>query len=153
MLIESAAVLRDGSEYAVTIINNQEWASISQKSTRSSFPTKLYVEGSYPLATLSLWPVPSEVNNLILYTKKPLAQFASVNDVVSLPPGYEDAIVNNLAVRLAPEFGKPLDPLIMAFADKSLASIKRKNIKPVYMKSDTSGMASGGHSFNVITGE
>lgn len=131
-------------EYPVEIINVDQWAAIHIKSTQSPIPTKLYASGSYPLETLSLWPVPSATNKLVLYSLKPLTAFAAGSTDVSLPEGYEDAIVYNLAQRLAPEFSKEPSAAIVMEALESKANIKRMNIKPMYLECDAGVLSRSG---------
>ena len=47
---------------------------------------------------------------------------------VSLAAGYARALRTNLAVELAPEFGRQVDVLIVQQARESLADVKRANV-------------------------
>jgi len=60
-----------------------------------------------------------------------LEAFADYDTLYDLPPGYARALRYNLAVELAPEFGRPLDPLVAGLAAESLATIKRANVRTV----------------------
>lgn len=156
--IESAGVeMQNGAstvEFPLRILNSSQWAEIGLKSTASTLPSRIYPDESYPLMNINLWPVPSAANNLILYSAKPFSSFSTVTDNVIFPPGYSRALRYNLAFEIAPEYGKELSESSASIAVKSLADIKRKNIKPVYMKSDVSGIGSHGRSrFNIWKGE
>lgn len=140
-------------EYPMQIITLDEWAAIQLKSTESAYPTKLYVEDTYPLAILNLWPVPSVANKLVLYSWKPLAAFSSVNDTVDLPPGYARALRYNLAIELAPEYGKIISQETAAIANGSKANIKIMNIKPIYLDCDTGMLDRSRSNFNIYIGE
>jgi hypothetical protein len=154
MRIEHAGIVESGgsSEIPISILNLEEWALITVKTTQSSFPTGLYAEGTYPTETIKVWPVPNTGCTLVLYSWKPLSSFASVNTDVSLPPGYEDAIVYNLAVRLAPEYEKEPSAALLLEADESKGNIKRMNIQPQYMSCDAAVLSRSG-PFNIYTGE
>jgi hypothetical protein len=146
------AVIRDGStDYPVDILTLEQYASIPDKSTQSTYPTALYDDGGYPQRTLTLYPVPSAAKSLVLWTKRALTSIASLDTSVSLPPGYEDAIVYNLAVRLAPHYGRPLDAMIVKLADDGIACIKRANHRPMYLTVD-SALRSRGGRYNINTG-
>ncbi len=149
--IESAMLVNNGTDMDIDLLTSDQWAEESQKTMSSTIPTKLYAVGSFPLETLILWPVPTEVHDLRLFTRKPFTAFASANDVVSLPPGYESAIVPNLAVMVASMFGKQVSEMIMMSAIDTLAQLKRQNMKPSYMKTD----APKAHAsrINILTGE
>lgn len=151
MKITQAAVLVDGTEIPLHILENaQEWAEVCEKEATSSLPAYLYAEGTYPNERLNLYPVPTEANDLVLYSEKPLTQIASLAASVSLPPGYERAMVYNLACELAPEYGRPVDPIIMQVAQESKAQLKRTNSRPYFLKCDTAITGSG--SYNIYTG-
>lgn len=150
MEIEEAKLLAGGVEMPVRILTSAEWAALSMKDTPSEIPYMLYVEWDYPLAKVYLYPVPSVANSLILYSRKPLTGFSSPNDTLELPEGYERALRYNLAVELAPEYGKEPTPKTEYIALESKANIKRANLKPVLMTSDVPG--SCGRRFNILSG-
>lgn len=135
-LVENAGVMSGTIELPVDILTQDEWAAISLKSTSSTFPMKLYMEDAFPLATINLWPVPSAANSLILYSWKPLTAFASASTTFVMPPGYLMALRFNLAVMLAPEYGKTPNDLVMKGAVDGKSNIKRMNIKPQLLRCD-----------------
>lgn len=116
-------------EMRLDVINIQGWADIRQKDLQSNYPTKIYYEPTYPLGTIYIWPVPSAAHKIVIYSKKPISSFASANDTVSLQPGYEDALVTNLAMKLAPEYGKQTSAELQSDAANSKANIMRMNSK------------------------
>ena len=149
--IRRAAVIDNGSEIPIEIINLDQWADISVKSQTSTLPTDLYLEGSSPFATVNLYPIPSEVKTLVLYSDKPLLSTVTVDSVLTFPPGYTRAIRYNLAIELADEYSKVTPGSVPVIAARSLASIKRQNSKPIYLTPDlTSGSQS---NYNIHTGE
>src|SRR5437899_828707 len=50
-------------ELPMTILTDQEYESIRVKGTSSTWPLALYYDQNYPLGTVTLYPVPSRVNN------------------------------------------------------------------------------------------
>lgn len=153
--IESA-MLEDQSvsptvEYPLELITSRQWAEIDIKDLESPLPIKLYYDPTFPLATLKLWPIPSTAHKLVLYSKKALTEFASINTAISLPPGYWKALRFNLADELAPEYGKEASATVKTIASEAKANIKRKNIKPIYLKTDMA--TTGNRPFNIYTGE
>jgi hypothetical protein len=140
------------SELPVRILTESEWAAIQVKGTQSTYPTQLYPEGTYPLETLNLWPVPSQTCTLVLYTKKLLTGTLVAGDTLSLPPGYSRALRYALALEIAPEYGRTPSDLIVATAAKAVENIKSKNIKPHYLAVDEA-LVSKHSGFNWITGE
>lgn len=152
MSIESAFI-RDGStDYPLRILTHTEYAAIVDKTVQSDYPTALYDDGAFPQRTLTLYPVPSAAHSIVLFTKRALTQIATLDTAISLPPGYDEALVYNLSIRLGPEYGKPLSAEVVGIAQESKASIKRANIKPLYMKPDAIPAGGGGGSFNILSG-
>lgn len=50
-----------------------------------------------------------------------------ITSTISFPPGYDEAIKWNLAVRLAPEYGKEPSGIVMSLALSALSDIESKN--------------------------
>lgn len=140
------------NELPVKVINQHEFAEQTVKTTESSIPQFLYPEGTNPLETLRLWPVPSAANKLIVYSRKPITAFVAVSDTVTLPPGWDDAIQKNLAKRLQSQYGKTLSPDYLQDSREALADIKRANLKPTYLECD-SGVLGRARSGNILTGD
>ena len=142
------ASIRIGStDYPVTIIGVDEWLAISQKETQG-IPEKLYAEGTYPLETINLYPNPSAANSLVLFTLKPLTEIATLDTAVSVPPGYEEAIIYNGAIRLAPEYGRTVSQEVALIAESALEAIKKRNYKPGLLLIDNAVMSNGQFNFN-----
>lgn len=133
------------------ILNSDEWAAIAVKDQTADKPSCVYFEGTYPLETVNLWPVPTVANKVVFYSRKPLTTLTSANTSFSLPPGYLEAITYNLAKRFAPEFGKTLQPEQFDIAAKSLADIKRTNKRPALLEVDDALMDRS--VFNIFTME
>lgn len=133
--ILNASYLLNNSEYPLDIITQQEYAQIQIK-TLASQPSKLYASGTYPLDTINLYPVPNIAAQIVLYTIKPFADYTSLDTEIVLPPGYERALKYNLAVEIAPEYGKQISAEIATIAADSKAEIKRLNSESLYLTSD-----------------
>jgi len=89
-------------------------------------PSNLYVNNSVPLLGLKLYPVPIGGLQLNVYSMKKLSDLA-LNDTVVLPPGYERALIYNLAVEIAPEYEREASATVKNIASDSLSTIKRNN--------------------------
>lgn len=154
MKIEYASIQMNSGdvfEIPIDVINFEQWSQITQKNTLSSIPTKLFCAGTYPLERVSLWPVPSEANKLVLYSWKPLSAFTSANTEVSFPEGYKRALRYNLAVELSPEYGKDPMASVVNSAREAKENIKRMNIRPHYLAAD--GAIRGNKKFNIYSGD
>jgi hypothetical protein len=123
-------------EYPVDIITAEKWALIPDKTFQSSYPFRVYIEGTYPLETLNFWPIPSAANSVDIYSRKAINSAFALSDTLSLPDGYEECLQYHLAIRLAPEYGKQIDPLILQTADELKSSLMRQNTRASFMDSD-----------------
>jgi hypothetical protein len=155
-LIETAIIqvttVTPVAELPIKILTKEQYAGIVVKDVQSTISTFLYAEGTYPLETINLWPVPLYVYNLILYSWKPLAQLATLDSAITLPPGYMRALRYALGIEIAPEWGRPVSADIMQLAIESKATIKRMNTKPVLLRVDEALTATPA-VWNWMTGE
>jgi hypothetical protein len=154
MRIESASIMIGTIEYPLEVITDSQYAAIQTKSIQG-VPTSVYPEGTYPNETLNFYPIPNSNYSFIPYSWKALSSVASLDTVLSFPPGYEDALVYNFAMRLAPEYGKQPDALVAQIASESKAGIKRMNHRPELLRCDDAIVKPGIHgrdSSRFITG-
>lgn len=153
--IENALIQPSGLTPALELplekLTKDQFQEILIKGLNSSLPLAFYPEGTYPLETVNIYPVPSVGSNIVLYSWKPLSQITTLQTSVVLPPGYDRAIKYNLAIELAPEYGKPISDIIIQIAMESKANIKRSNAKPVYLGVDNALQPKSGY-WNWMTG-
>ena len=106
--INDAAIVLTGATEVHTplrVLTDHEWAAKRLREVPTTIPTEIYNDGAYPISRLYLWGYPTAGNDLELFTWSQLTRFATQEDPVAFPPGYEDAVVYNLAVRLCGQFG------------------------------------------------
>ncbi len=140
------------SEIPLDLINVDEYAAISIKTTTSTIPTKLYYDSAFTAlgrGQIFLWPVPSvSTPDLALYLPTAITQFADLTTSFLLLPGYQLALELNLAIDLCPGLGRPLDPVLAARAREALGFLKRANLQPGLMRVDNALQQGGGYSAN-----
>ncbi len=145
---QGAAYLQDnlGNNYPVDVVPQDVWNQIGNRTTTSNIPDTLFYDPQFPVAVLNLFPVPTIAYTLYWVATLQLQEFPNLTTVVSLPAGYEDALVHNLTIRLKPHFkGAQIDPVIIELASQTKAAVKRTNIKAVESSYDgvIVGKASG----------
>lgn len=127
-------------EIPLEIFTIKDYWLNSVKDLTSTIPTALYYNTTFPssgasagLGQIIFWPVPTQVNDVALYTPTQLSEFANLSTDYAFPPGYEDALEYNLAVRLIQAgFGLRSNLAdIQPMAKDTLAIVKRANIQPV----------------------
>ncbi len=150
--IEAAAILDSNDvEYAMRILTRDEWVALTNKTATTTRPSSLYRTGSWPTDTILLYPIPSQVVDLVLYCWKPITQIDTLDTEIDFPPGYEDALITNLAIRLAPEYRKVVSPVLGALAIETKANIKRMNKNSDLLRVDNALLR--GRYFDINTGE
>lgn len=116
--------IRSGSvDYGLTTIDDEAYNSIAYKSI-SAIPEFINYNNAYPLGTIRLYPVPSSNYTIFILSEKALTAVADLDTDLSFPTGFERALVYNLALELAPEYGQQPDPSIAAIAKESLGLIR-----------------------------
>jgi hypothetical protein len=137
------------------MINVDQFSSIFVKSVQSNIPLWLYNDNAFPSININLWPVPQQNSQLVLWSQKELTTFLTLNDVVALAPGGNRMLKYNLAVELAPEYGKnELDAKITAIAEGSMMAYKRAiNQNKPYLMGTDDALAGPKGSFNWLTGD
>ena len=138
---------------------DKEWARIRMKAIPSTLPTHLYYDhffNSSPAGAgnIALWPVPSAVYQVALYTPLAISQFTAITQTLSLPPGYYRALVYNLAIELAPEFDREPSDVVVAIAEIAKSNIKRANVRPNALRpTDALIQTNHGGDFDWMLGE
>jgi len=121
--------VRVGSiDYGVGIISDEIYNGITFKSI-NGIPQFLNYDNSYPTDNIRLYPVPAAAYTLFILSEKPLSGFATLDTTVSMPAGWERALVYNLALELAPEYKQQPDPSIVKIAADSLGLARRATLR------------------------
>lgn len=117
----------NGVDFPVTQIGQGEYDAIGLKTQQQPIVEKLLYITTYPLGTITLWPVPSGIVNITLNTDRVLTAVTDTATAMSFPPGYLLAMRYLLGILLAPDYGITITPEISGIAASSLAAIKRAN--------------------------
>ncbi len=112
----------------VNIWSQNTYSALSFPTLQGPVPTDMFVNNGTPLLTLQLYPVPSSGATLTIYSMKPLDTL-TLDTVLALPPGYELALVYNLAVMTAPAYEREASRTIREIASTSLSTIKANNLQ------------------------
>ena len=139
-------------EYQLTLLTDDMYAQLSQKTLTSTYPNAAYYNPTFttaaPYGTIILWPVPTSTTlQGVLYAPLAIAQFSSLDDTVSLPPGYQRMIVKNLALEMAPTFEKNVSELLAVQASKAIAVVKAANKRIRDLNIDPSALVQGTKSW------
>lgn len=139
------------TEYPLKVWSRERWGSIPDKG-QTGKPSVLYYEPQFPRGVIRLWPKTDKSYDLILYTWGLLAQISNVEQTLALRPAYADAMVHELAARLAPEYGKSVPPEVALGAAQGKANLKRINHPAADARVEDALLPSGG-GYDILTDE
>lgn len=124
------AYTRDSNSYdrPLEVVPYEVFSRLTLKSLGNNFPSILYFDGGYPIGKINLWELPTSGLTLRLGAWQPLTEFATLDDSVSLPPGYELAITLSVAEMLCPEYGKQVSADLARNAMKARATVMQNNL-------------------------
>jgi hypothetical protein len=121
-----AAYLRSGTvDYPIEVIDDEAYSTIVFKSLQG-ISYFLNYDNAYPLGNIRLYPVPSGSYSIFLLTEKALTQFTTLDTELSMPPGTERALIYNLGIDQAPEYGQQVSAEHAKTAAESLGLIRTK---------------------------
>ena len=139
------------------ILTEQAWQALQNKDQTSTQWTQVFYEPTFTtggLGTVTLWPIPTTADNdLVLYFPQPLVEFANATSTYQIPPGFEEALVYGLAVRLAGPHGMRVPDDIRQLAVQSRATIKRQNMPVAELGNDMAAIGGIGrqYGYNIQT--
>ena len=138
-----------GISYPLEIATLDQYNSVVLKALTTSIPQYIFYNPTFPNATVTLYPVPTTTATLNLWTWKPLTTFSTLTQILTLPPGYENAIVYNLAEYLAPEFDGDIHISVHSRAVSAKKKLKRTNFTPMFLEIPVSVP----RRFNIYSGQ
>jgi hypothetical protein len=150
--IERANVLFNTSPSVrrpLVLLTTAQWAARAVRQVYS-IPLELYNDGAAPISTLFFYPIPDDVYTIEMFCWQALTAFVTAGDAVQFPPGYEEAVIYNLAKRLAALWRTQLTPDAQEIAKTSLEEIQSKNSQSPAIYSG--GSRSGGGLYNYLKG-
>ena len=144
----------NGNKYLMTVVPQDVWNSTTQQNIDSNFPDTVFYDPQYPLGIINVFPVPNISYVMYWDSYLQITEFAGLNSPMILPPGYEKALQDNLALEAAPYFleeGRLPHPMLIAAASKSKGNIKRTNMRENIAIYDQELTRNAKASWNVYT--
>jgi hypothetical protein len=130
--IDAMYVRLSSIDYPVDVIDNQTWNAIPYKPT-TGIPNQCFVDTDYPTTTLRFYPTPYAAFTCFVQARTPLTASITESTDVLMPQGYEKAIVDGLAVDIAPSFGAEVTPIMLKASVESRRVLRRNNYVPLIM--------------------
>lgn len=141
--------------YDVEVVEQEVWNQIGNLAVTGQIPTTMFYDPQYPLGIINVFPVPLLNYTLIFDARLQLNRFASLNDTLSLPPGYELLIVVGGAVYISNLLGIPIPPVapgaksLIEQYNEARSVVKRTNSKPIVAQLDSSVVSRSNSTYNI----
>lgn len=132
--ISNMYVSLNNIDYPVDMIDEITYDAVPYKPV-PAIPNQCYYDATYPNGTFFFFPTPYAAFTCHVNSRKELVKNVTATTDVLLPPGYQKAIVENLAVQLCKPFTKEPTQQMMIDARESKAVLKRTNYNPLLMTS------------------
>jgi hypothetical protein len=136
VFIQAARVSGVGSanEAPLALYDETEWGGIRDKGATNSalgLPNGMWNDSQYPNVGLHFWPIPSAAINLILATWELIQNFVTIYDVINMPPGYDELLVQLLAIEWCPYFDMPITQAMSQNAADIIQSLQQFNVQEI----------------------
>lgn len=142
-------------EVPIGPMDKDSYAIQSIKSLSSALPTEYFYQTNLTtvLGTLFLWPQPNQQLTLYLYAPQGVEVPVSLNTDVIGPPGYQEAFMYQLALRLLTPFTRKVAdvPLLPQMAADAYARMKRPNNKPGLLGTDPALVPQPSGAYNILS--
>ena len=156
-----SAFVRDqnNTDYPVNIISREEYNAFDTKSDQGLPQNIFYDPGvsqqTNQKGTISLYLTPDSTNtySLFIASEKPFTSFATLDDVFTFQDIYERAIIFNLPLEMAPEYGVTVHPEVISSADEALGIIEAINSSNKRTVSDLGLPGTHRRIANILTGQ
>jgi hypothetical protein len=126
-----------GTEYPVQLITRAQWDAIPNKADTGSYPDRIWYAPELTSGVLYAYPrVSSGALKLDCLTTM---QALALAGTLTLPPGYEAALVPTLADDMAAQYGLPTPPDVRRRSAGAVKALKRTNQEPVYAAQELAG--------------
>jgi hypothetical protein len=146
-----------GSSPAIEVLmapmDDDSYAGQTIKGLQSALPTQYFYQTAIDtvLGSLFIWPQVTQNIQLALYSPQAVGVPATLDDAIEGPPGYREAFLYQLAMRLCTPFGRQVPPLLPELATQALATMKRPNVDPGLLGVDPALRPAGGNTYNVYS--
>jgi len=105
--IVAVGVVNGSKSAAARMMDAAGYTAALDKSRAGIFAEIAYYNAGFPLGTLYLSPKPASGGTIRVHNIQPLTAYAAVTDTVTLAPGYDRAVISNLALDMAAAYGAP----------------------------------------------
>lgn len=156
--ILSIGVILTGGQGVELQLNNRDqdwWAANTIKNLTSSLPTDYYYSPDWGTGNIYFWPISTASYQVRLQTRLVLSEITTYNAAFTMPPGYWDLIVFDLADSIGPSFERPATPDLLRKRTEALKAVQVNNISSPRLSSDSPSQGVSGQGrpdYNFLDG-
>jgi hypothetical protein len=136
-------------DYPLELLQSINDYSMVSTKTMASMASLVWYDPQMPQGVLHVWPVAGAGYELHILALRPLGRFPSPYDDITLPEVYEEALMYNLAGRLYSDYGLQPNPVVIALASASLATVRQSNLQVAKLQMPAALVAGG--SYNIYS--
>lgn len=125
----------------ITVRDYQWWAGVSVRNISGTYPTDVYYQPDWPNGELNFYLIPTVAYGLELVTRVALGVL-TMQGVLNMPPGYQNALMLTLAEDIGPALGKQISPKTETKARQARARIFANNSFVPQIATQDAGMPS-----------
>jgi len=135
-----SAFIRDssGTDYHLKEMNSDQYSRLNIKDSVAR-PARFYLRKGWPTNEILFESIPYAGETLHMEVVQPLSEVlpaASLTEEINLPPGYERALIFNLCLDLADEWGKSPSAAVATHAVEGKKLLKRNNYRDLILRVD-----------------
>jgi hypothetical protein len=142
----SSVAIRDNSaspantfDYPISMLTNQQWADLPNKSITGTFPYAVWFNQANPLVSVYMSPIPTGSQySLVFWDNNVIGQLA-LSTVMALAPGYNRALKYALFIELASSYQLQVPTTIANLAMTSKMGIDKQNLQINELKTTSRG--------------
>jgi len=116
-------------DFGCDVFSIQQYSAIGLKMQPGPWPKYMFYNSSFPLASLTLYPMPNQLGEMHFWSDQ-LLQAVALTDKLNLPQGYYLGLQFSLAELLCTEYGIAVPKGVERFAREFKAVIKATNATP-----------------------
>ena len=147
-----------GIEVPIGMMDEDAFAALSIKELSSALPIQSFYQTNMDgvSGTLQLWPEVNQDVTIVIYTPQAVGVPTSLDTVLVGPPGYADAFMYGLAIRLMTPFGTAADSVPLLIGPQGLAArawdnMTRPNIDPGVLSVDAALTIGASAGYNILS--
>jgi hypothetical protein len=144
-----------GVEVPIGLMDEDAFAALSIKELSSALPIQSFYQVNIDdaLGTLFLWPQVSQDVTIVLYSPQAVGVPTSLDTDLIGPPGYADAFMYGLAMRLMTPFAVAADsvPMLTELAAQAWTNMTRPNTSPGTLSVDAALTMGTSAGYNILS--